>query len=285
MREHGTKARYVFGPEGQDTSRGCRCEECRQANRDEESRRSRMMAYGRWQPFVDAGPAREHLRALAAAGIGWKRAAELAGVSNGAVTKILYGTPGGQPSRRVRPETEAAILAVRPSPAVMAATARTDATGTRRRLQALAACGWPPGRLAGLLGVSPGNLSTLMRRERVTAATALAVAALFGELWDVPPPEGTPQERAAASRARRRAMRQGWVPPLAWDDIDDPDAVPAEGWQRGPEGKRRDGALLAAEAQELAGFGLSRAEAAERLRVSRAALEKALERAGQGRAA
>jgi hypothetical protein len=74
--------------------------------------RERQILYGRWQPYVDAGPARQHLRTLAAAGIGWRRAARLSAVSTGAVSKILYGGPGQRPpSQRIRPQTAAAILA------------------------------------------------------------------------------------------------------------------------------------------------------------------------------
>ena len=126
-REHGTRARYVYGPDvhGQ-AGRGCRCAPCTQANRQAEDHRARMKLYGRWQPYVDAGPTREHLRALAAAGIGWRRAAQLAGVAPGAVSKLLYGGPGDRPpSRGIRAETERKLLAVRAVPESLSAGART----------------------------------------------------------------------------------------------------------------------------------------------------------------
>ena len=107
-RDHGTRARYVCGPDVHGrVGRGCRCTPCTQANRQAEDHRARMKLYGQWRPYVDAAPAREHLRVLAAAGIGWRRAAELAGVATGAVSKLLYGGPGDRPpSRGIRPETE-----------------------------------------------------------------------------------------------------------------------------------------------------------------------------------
>ncbi len=47
----------------------------------------RMVAYGRWRPpYVDAGPARQRLQELQAAGIGWRRAAELAGLDKSIVS-------------------------------------------------------------------------------------------------------------------------------------------------------------------------------------------------------
>ncbi|HEY2269252.1 MAG TPA: hypothetical protein VGI96_42005, partial [Streptosporangiaceae bacterium] len=117
IREHGTTARYVWGPDENDIpGMGCHCAACTEARRVAEGHRRRMKAYGQWQPFVDAEPARQHVRMLAAHGIGWKRAAELAGVSNGSMSKLLYGGPGDRPpAKRIRPETEAKILAVRPS--------------------------------------------------------------------------------------------------------------------------------------------------------------------------
>jgi hypothetical protein len=114
-REHGTKARYVFGPdEHGNPGKGCGCAACSSANRAYENNRKRMILYGRWQPYVDATAAREHVRALGLAGIGWKRAAALSGVSTGAMSKLLYGGPGCRPpTRRIRPETAAASLARR----------------------------------------------------------------------------------------------------------------------------------------------------------------------------
>jgi len=80
-REHGTRARYVCGPaEHGQAGAGCRCTLCTDANRAAGAHRERMIRYGRWRPYVDAGAAREHLRAVTAAGIGWKRAAQLAGI-------------------------------------------------------------------------------------------------------------------------------------------------------------------------------------------------------------
>jgi hypothetical protein len=279
-REHGTRTRYVMGP-GPGKGPGCRCASCTAANRQEAGRRSRMQAYGQWRPYVDAAAPRAHVQALAEAGIGWKRAAELAGVSTGAMSKLLYGGPGNRPpTQRVRPETAAAILAVRPSPSALAPSALTDATGTHRRVQALTAAGWSQARIAARLGMSPGNFATMMRREQVTASTAEAARAVYDELWRQPPPETGQREKIAAARARNYARANGWAPPLAWDDdvIDLPDGKPAEGWLRSAR-TTRPAAELAEDAAELAAQGYKPEHAAGRLGVSRYALDKALSRA------
>lgn len=276
-REHGTSARYVGGPdEHGQRGHGCRCEACKAARRTEANYRDRLIAYGRWQPYVDATPAREHIRMLGRCGIGWQRAARLAGLSTGTVGRLLYGN-GRPPSKRVRPETEAAILAVKPSLALVSDRTRIAATGTHRRLRALVAIGWSQERLAARLGMSRGTFGNLMRRQdQVTAATARAVTVLYDELWNQPPPEGEHREKIAASRSRNYARARGWAPGAAWDDerIDDPDAAP-EGWQRPA---RLGSEALVAEVRELVGFGLTRKQAAERLGVTKTAIDKAVGR-------
>jgi hypothetical protein len=277
-RAHGTRARYVLGP-GPGRGPGCRCDACTAANRAAEIKRSRAILYGQWRPYVDAGPVRDHLRALAAAGIGHRRVVELAGVSSGSLSKILYGGPGNRPpSRRIRPQTAEAIMAVRPGPGQLAPGTLVGITGTRRRAQALVATGWSQARLARELGLTAANFCGMLRRDQVTAATARAVSDLYDRLWNQPPPEHDQRARIAASRARRHAEREGWAPPLAWDDnqIDDPDGRAAEGWRR-PARTTHPSAGLAEDAAELMrGQGYTRGHAASRLGVSVWALDRAL---------
>jgi len=279
-RPHGSRARYVSGPDaGGRPGRGCRCAACTAANRAEARRRARMITYGRWQPYVDAGPAREHLRALSRAGLGRRRVAQLSGLSESALSRILHGRRGRPPARRVRPRTAAAILAIAPAADGLAPSAPVDATGTRRRLQALVATGWTQAQLAAQLGMLPGNFGAMMRRAQVTAGTARAVRQLYDRLWDQPPDPQEWRAKISASRARNHAAVSGWPPPLAWDDeaIDDPAAVPADGWQR--TGRPLTPAELAADAADLiTSQGYTRQHAAERLGVTKAALDKAFAR-------
>ena len=155
-----------------------------------------------------------------------------------------------------------------------------DATGTHRRLQALARNGWSLGRLSARLGTSKRAL-VILRSARVTGAVAARVRVLYDELWDQPPPAGTWRERQGAAQARNYARAQGWVPAGAWDDnpgphfIDDPAAVPVPGVERG-EGRER-GALYD-EVLELTGFGLDLNQAAERLGVSKSTVSTTLSR-------
>lgn len=206
---HGTYPCYVLDE--------CRCEPCAAANRAYESDRTRQQAYGRWNGYVDAEPARQHLLRLKAAGMGPKRVAAVSGIAHGIISAILYGKylkPGvrRQPNRRIRPETEQRILAVELD---LADGARVDGGPTARRIQALVANGWSQSKLAARLGIGRANFTPLAHGTRdVTVTTAKTVHALYRELVDVAPPEANQRDRIAASRARRYAAELGWAPPL-----------------------------------------------------------------------
>lgn len=137
------------------------------------------------------------------------------------------------------------------APAQIAATQRlvaaarsphrlTDATGTRRRLQALLRLGWSVDRLAGDLGRTSRRLERTLTCQQVTVATAQRVSDVYETLSSRPPAEDNPAQRASADASRERAISAGWLAPLAWDDIDnDPDPGP------GPPGSPCSGALNA----------------------------------------
>jgi hypothetical protein len=95
------------------------------------------------------------------------------------------------------------------------------AIGTRRRIQALMAIGWPAAEIARRLGWSHNKtLFETLGKEKVRRTTQSAVAALFDELSMTPGP-------SAITKGRARAA--GHLPPLAWDDIDrDPEPPTAE---------------------------------------------------------
>jgi predicted transcriptional regulator len=95
------------------------------------------------------------------------------------------------------------------------------AVGTRRRMRALAAIGWSCAALAREMGCSPSMVSQIQHGPApvVRRATARSVALVYERLsMRIPPDED--------ARTRLSAARKGWAPPLAWDDIDDPDASP-----------------------------------------------------------
>lgn len=219
----------------------CRCPTCRQAARDYDNNRSRAIAYGRWQPYVDAEPVRQHVRALAEFGIGWMRLAKISGVPRGSVSKLLYGDPqrGMAPSKRILPKNAQAILAVEPTLDNLGDQTVIDGTGTRRRLQALVCAGWTQSELARRMNMNRANFGRTIVSSLVKAATVKTVRDLYDELWRVDPvAAGVPEHRAAAARLIATSNR--WAPVGAWDDdsIDDPAAFPDwTGWCGTPKGQ------------------------------------------------
>lgn len=210
---HGLRSTYV---------KGCRCDDCRRANREYQAQLARRQAQARFNPeaayLVDASEVRRHLAHLRAAGIGRRQIAAISGVSETVILRLI-GLDKKRPSKRIRPETAKRILAINLDQCALGGM--VSALGTQRRLQALVAIGWSTYDLAQILGTTNTNISLIINRStRVRARTAKEVEQIYRKLELTPGP---------SNRARLRAQRNGWVPPLAWDDIDhDPAPVQIE---------------------------------------------------------
>ncbi len=188
----------------------------------EAQRRRKAIAYGRWQGLVPADVAREHVQQLRSVGFSLQRIAALSGVGYGTIARVAYVDPSRRqpPSERLRHDTEQRLLNLRAEAGTFQPGARVEATGSRRRLQALMAAGWTLATLARHVGRSPANLRRTMHAKMVNDASARRIATLYDELHDVAPPGRNAGERAKASRAKAAARESGWLPPWAWDDID-----------------------------------------------------------------
>ena len=223
--QHGTRACYVLDR--------CRCTPCATANTASENERNRLKAYGRYHRYVDAYPLRLHVQELREAGMGLKTIAERSGVAHGALWKLMYGKrqPDGSqtPSRRVLRQTAEKLYALDPAWSTqlrLAGGAVLDqerSAAVSRRLQALVALGWSMSEIGRRLGLRhAANVIPIVRGERrMTVATARKANALFEELCMTLPPADTVPQRVTATRSRRYAKEQGWVPPLALEDLDD----------------------------------------------------------------
>ena len=169
------------------------------------------------QHLVDAEPLREHVAALMAAGMSFKAIALTAGWSsrNALADAIMR--------KRVTPRTLARVLAVHPE-VDNRKDAYVDATGSARRLQALAVNGWPTRNLAKQLGhKDPATIQHIANGKTPTIRlrTKDDIRHLFDELWD----QAGPSKRTADI-----AKARGWLPALAWDDdlIDRPEHQPED---------------------------------------------------------
>ncbi|MDH6224311.1 hypothetical protein [Streptomyces sp. MJP52] len=176
-------------------------------------------------PFVNSEPVRRHILNLMSAGASARGIADHCGVHYSILTGLLYDRSATRPrSKKIRLVNARLILSVR---AEDVATCYVDPTGTQRRIQALAANGWPQRRLGPHLGLHPAYVHAVMRQPSVYGVTAASVAAAYDRLWNQDPRHhgisiGT------ITKVRAHARHNGWAPPGAWDDdtIDDPNAHP-----------------------------------------------------------
>lgn len=256
---HGTLSRHKHY--------GCNCQPCRDNFHAYSRRRYRLKGYGTWQPLTDAEPVRQHIATLRAAGHSVASICRDANVSAATAQRILYGVQGRPPAARMRTDAAQRILSIQPhAKSALDDACTIDGTGTRRRLQALVAIGWPLSQIGPRVGIHPRPLTTLLRADRVYASTRRTVADGYRKLHTADPAaHGVPAP--VITSARNWAKRQGWHGPLAWDDIDDPEAEPEADGIGNEVATRRD-KHTTTEIKHLAGFGIPEHEIARRVNRS-----------------
>lgn len=241
---------------------GCQLPDCRARHNE----RRRAIAAGVIQParvLVDATPVREHILELQEARMSLTCIARLAGVAHTTICTFINGRPANRRGRQqtTTPETAAKILAVRPLTAI----------GARRRIQALAAGGWPQRRVAARADVSARWVVDLRADSAILTVKAEKIAAVYDELRHL-----TPEEQGVsvgcANQARNRAKANRWPNAKYWDlhatDLDDPHFEPMFGVTR------RE--IVAQDANwVMRTTGLTKAAAAERLGVDKSYIEHA----------
>lgn len=138
--------------------------------------------------------------------------------------------------------------------------------GVQRRIQALVSIGYSYPTLAPELGVSAAQVSKWSKDLAfVRSSTADRVAETYDSLSMTPL-----TDTRNAKYARTIARRNGWLPPLAWQNIDDPDEQPTDWQYRAPDRREQLVDLVATDA------GIS--AACQQLGVTRHALERWCER-------
>lgn len=84
-----------------------------------------------------------------------------------------------------------------------------------RKVQALAALGWSSKDVGKLMGISQQAISRILARPTIRSTTARRIDRAYDELEMKIPPDNI-----YTRRTRNYAASQGWLPPLAYDDID-----------------------------------------------------------------
>lgn len=158
-----------------------------------------------------------HIAVLRERGWSWRAIGEAAGVAMSVPHQLFSGR-----HPKISLPSAQAILGIEPG--WVETRILVDATGTRRRVEALAVMGWPLWTVEERAGLKRRTVSCALSRGRITAMVASRVAAVYGELNTARGPS-----LGAAGRARVR----GFVPPAAWDyvNIDDPQAKPFQGFR------------------------------------------------------
>src|SRR5215472_13670659 len=154
---------------------------------------------------------RDHLAALRESGGTYRAIATAAGI--GPMTAHGIATGRRQPTK----STAAAVLAVTPA---TLRRARVEAGGTRLRLRALHVMGHGSARIARAAGASDKTIRALVRGDAKTISVRLrdTIITIYDAWWDKRAPERTGPERAAATTARRMAIRGNWCAGAALDD-------------------------------------------------------------------
>lgn len=211
---HGTYARGNGSPGRREP---CPCKPCRQAKLSTRKRLDVARQLGRGAR-VDAEPARAHLQLLHAT-MSWSKIAEATGCDPRGMQLLIRGE-----RREINRTTHDKILAVKPTPTPSPGM-YLDATGLRRRLQALGAIGYSCIYIAKRIKTADARLHLIANGKQSTVRYVLArrIIAVYDELSDTPAPKGRSRTRVV-----RNAEANNWAGPVAWDDdtIDDPQAAP-----------------------------------------------------------
>lgn len=209
--EHGTYARGNGAPGYREP---CPCEPCYRAMRRGRKQYKVNRQLGR-PGLIDATPARERLNILRQT-MTWGQIFAATGYD----ARNLQQIAGGHQDR-IRRGTLVGILAIQHEPP--APGKYIDATGVRRRVQALRAIGWSAKSIATAASSAEARIQLISSGEQPTVRYVLAekIIRVFVDLHRTPAPPGS-----SATRTRNHANRNGWAPPGAWDDIDDPAARP-----------------------------------------------------------
>lgn len=211
---HGTYARGNGSPGRRPP---CPCPPCRETKLKTRKRLNVARQLGR-AARVDAAPARQHLRKLRIT-MSWSQIQTATGCDDRGLQLLINGQ-----RTEINRTTQDKILAVapgaEPSPGMY-----IDATGPRRRLQALSALGYSGREIALRIATAEARIQKITSGSQPTVRYGLArrINALYDELSETPAPAGR-----SRTRVLRHALAHHFAPPSAWDDdtIDSPDALP-----------------------------------------------------------
>lgn len=184
----------------------------RQLGRVRRKRQQLAELHGISLAYIDAQPIRDHTKALET--IGWT-------VQGIVVASGVDGTTQGlnliRQSRSLKAHPKWRRILRMPLtvavPPHMPGNMHVPALGAQRRTRALMALGYRHSDLTPAFGGATSSHLAIGLRPLITAETWRAVDTAYRRLSATLGPSET---------SRARAIRKGYAPPLAWDDIDNP---------------------------------------------------------------
>lgn len=185
---------------------------------------------------VPLDQAQSHLRRLHYHyGMSCERLSELCSLSAGSISEIIRGERRNAEKAKLYQMAELyrvnaeSVLAIQPEPPKNRGGTLVDATGTTRRVQGLAAIGFPIQWVGEQCGFSSRTFYRIGwgQRKLVYFSTAHKIRCLYEKLeLEDPVAHGISSSRAKMSRTY--AERNGYILPIYWDwdTIDDPQSFP-----------------------------------------------------------
>jgi hypothetical protein len=249
--DHGTYARANGSPGYREP---CYCDPCTEEKRKCRKRSKVNRQLGR-STFVDAGPAREHLKTLHKT-MGWLSLAAATKVDD----KSLFLLHSGRRTKITR-AVHARIMAVQP-PEAADPGLYIDVTKSMRQIRALMAIGHSGRVIAEAASSTQARIHLIAAGNQPTLRHGLAdrIDAAYQQLAPHPAPV-----THFSNRVRNCAAAKGWKDPLWWEDmgrISDPTFDPQAAEQAG---RRELAAIRREEVEHLASFGLCAEEIDQRV--------------------
>lgn len=190
---------------------GCRCSKCGPAGR--KATKLRRAGHG---GFTSVQPVADLLTRLKDEGWTDQSLADCIGnIQSGEVCRLRRGIPS-----RIRKVTAQRILQAKFD--VMRPTTIVPIIGSRRRVQALMRMGWSIRDISDATGVKYMTIHNLIDTSgRDRKGVQLRLHEIIREHY-----EKVSGTVGSSTRSRNIAIQKVWAPPLAWDDIDDPEEEP-----------------------------------------------------------
>ena len=191
--------------------KGCRCDECVTHQRRYDKGRRLSTARGH-KRLIPPDTARAHVDMLVAHGVSRRSIAQAMGYKDHTSLNTILNRD------TIRASTQAKILAIKPD-TIQTGRGWIDATGSTRRMQALAYMGWKLKDIAELTCMNMDTASNVRngKIKNVTERVHRSIRLVYEEYG---------MSNGGDIRSTLKAQRSGWRSPLAWDDIDDPKEKP-----------------------------------------------------------